>query len=94
MNNKLLEYLGGDEAIYPKEISTQFPGIIEKMISLWEAPEFEKYLDGLLFDTRGNRHGFPPDVTDELWAIHNYRMKRAFEREPVAEKDYWNWIPH
>lgn len=52
---------------YPQTLAENFPRILEKIISLWDSPDAEAYLNDLLQpDGRGggrlDREGFP-DVT-------------------------------
>jgi hypothetical protein len=92
VNEKLLEYLNGDTTLYPASVATQFPDIIEKLVNLWENAEIDKYLDELIFDNRGNRRGFPPEVADDLWKLHHYRLKLASDSNPTVQSGYWVWI--
>jgi hypothetical protein len=92
MNEKLLEYLNGNTHLYPSSVAVQFPTIIDKLISLWETTEIDKYIESLLFDTRGDRQGFPPEVANELWKLHHYRLKLSAENAPSMQQDYWSWI--
>jgi hypothetical protein len=44
----------------PHRLAAGFPRIVNHMAEHWRRPrEMDKYLDGLLVDTRGTRHGFP-----------------------------------
>jgi hypothetical protein len=49
------------------------------MARLWRRPrEMDKYFDGLLVDTRGNRHGFPLKVLMELITLKEHYQTTAF----------------
>ncbi len=72
MNQDLLHKLGGDETQYPHALATQFPRIVERMISLWGTPELLVYLNGLLFDQRGDREGFPEAVAKDLFRLYGW----------------------
>ena len=43
-----------------------FPRITEKIVETWGGPEVNRYLRSLVFDERGDRHGFPFEVATEL----------------------------
>jgi hypothetical protein len=51
-------------------IEQKFPRIAKALCELWGKPEYSPYLRSLVFDERGNRQGFPPDVSSELFMLH------------------------
>lgn len=58
-------------AVRPKELIIQFARIANRLAELWSYPkECEKYLNELMIDERGTRQGFPPEVAQELAALH------------------------
>ncbi len=71
MNEKLIQHLGGFENMYPKNLDTKFPRIVEKIVSLWGGPELDEYFSSLLIDDRGNRQGFPPEIAHEIFLLAN-----------------------
>lgn len=59
--------------IQPRALLRTYPRIANIMAALWGNREsFEKYLNDLLIDQRGNRQGFPPDVHIELLNLRDY----------------------
>jgi hypothetical protein len=51
-------------------LEKQFPRIMQNIILMWGFPEFPKYIEKISVDERGNRHGFPPEVLDEIMLLH------------------------
>ncbi|MBK7898592.1 MAG: hypothetical protein KA603_12080 [Azonexus sp.] len=66
---RLLEFLDGDEAAYPRLLEQQFPRIAAKVVELWGTAEFDHYLEGLMVSDRPDRQGFPPDVAMEIFRL-------------------------
>ena len=64
----------GDEmpGLYPQRTEEKFPRIVEKIAVLWGSPQMAKYFAELLFDDRGGREGFPPDIMTELFRLANF----------------------
>jgi hypothetical protein len=59
-------------------IEKQFPRIAKALCELWGQEGYAPYLRSLVFDERGNRQGFPPDVSMELFMLHgllDYRVE-------------------
>jgi len=44
----------------------QFEHILAPLSTLWGHPEFDRFINRLIMDDRGNRQGFGPDVMEEL----------------------------
>jgi hypothetical protein len=55
-------------------IQEQYPRISEKINQLWGSPELRVFLDSILFDERGDRHGFPATVASALLRIHKKQI--------------------
>jgi hypothetical protein len=73
MIERLSEVLGEEmRGIYPHRTEEKFPRIAEKIAALWGSPQMSKYFSELLFDDRGGRTGFPPDVMTELFRLSTY----------------------
>ncbi len=51
-------------------IEEKFPRIARALCELWGKPEYIPYLRSLVFDERGGRQGFPPDVSMELFMLY------------------------
>ena len=67
MNERILKLLNNKEDYYPHKLEQQFPQIFEKIMIMWDSPEFDSYLNKFLLDKRKHaRQGFPPEVASEL----------------------------
>jgi ActR/RegA family two-component response regulator len=53
---------GSFETASPSALESQYPRLLVRMIESWSRPEFEREINGLILDDRGDRHGFPPEV--------------------------------
>ena len=71
MNDKLAAQLNTPK-LYPHQLEQAYPHIVEKISAHWEARSLDRYLDSLLFDSRGNRSGFSAAILSEMFAIQNY----------------------
>lgn len=69
MNHDLAKLIGTQ--FYPSQLELGFPHIIDKVTQHWKAGTLEAYMDGLLFDKRGDRIGFAQEILAELFAIQN-----------------------
>ena len=59
--------------VRPVNLSREFPRIANRLCELWKRPaQCEKYFADLLFDRRGTRKGFAPDIAAELGALDSY----------------------
>src|ERR1700752_1511374 len=72
MADKLKQMLKGIDCLYPHKTAAKYPRIVEKIAILWGTVGMSRYFSELLFDERGDREGFPPDVMGELFALSNY----------------------
>jgi hypothetical protein len=50
-------------------IEEKFPRIAKALCDLWGKEGYAPYLRSLVFDERGGRQGFPPDVSMELFML-------------------------
>lgn len=50
-------------------ILEHFPNIAKKITQLWGSADFQNYLNSVIFDERGGRHGFPEAVASALFRI-------------------------
>lgn len=50
-------------------IQEQFPNIGKKIAELWGSGDLHNYLNSVVFDERGGRHGFPEPVVSALFRI-------------------------
>ena len=59
--------------VQPIELMRSYARIANVMATIWNEPDaMSEYFDELLVDRRGNRKGFPPDVTGELLKLRAY----------------------
>jgi len=73
MNAKILEILNNKEEFYPHQLEQKFPHILDRLIIMWDSPEFDSYLNKFMLDTRAHaRQGFPPEVASEI--LHLSRL--------------------
>jgi len=80
------------QAVRPVNLARRFPRIANSIAELWpRGARCEEYLVTLVVDQRGDRTGFPPEVAQELTALHSHfselhsGMRSA--PEPVAQDD-------
>lgn len=67
MNESILKILNNKKEYYPHNLEKKFPQILEKIILLWESPDFDSNLNKLMLDKREHhRQGFPPEVASEI----------------------------
>jgi uncharacterized protein len=67
MNEKILKVLNNKTDYYPHQLEKQFPVVLEKIIIMWDSPEFDAYLNKFMLDKRDHaRQGFPPEVASEI----------------------------
>lgn len=67
MNEKILKLLNNREEYYPMQLARQYPQILDKIMMMWDSPEFDSYLNKFMLDKREHpRNGFPPEVASEI----------------------------
>ncbi len=67
MNEKILKQLNSQEDFYPHQLEKQFPLVLEKIMIMWDSPEFDSYLNKFMLDKREHpRQGFPTAVASEI----------------------------
>ena len=67
MNEKILKLIGNKAEYYPHKLEQQYPHILDKIMIMWDSPEFDSYLNKFMLDKREHfRHGFPDDVASEI----------------------------
>ena len=60
----------------PKNLVEQFERVAKKLNEDWGKPAAADYLNDLLFPSRPDRQGFPPDVAEEILNIKNLHEDR------------------
>ena len=71
---KSFEY-GSFETDHPAALESQYPRLMVRMIEGWSKPEFGDEIRALIVDDRGDRAGFPPDVMEEIWLLHQMHQQ-------------------
>jgi len=77
MDKKLLSFLNNSDQNYPHALEKQFPRVFEKIMSLWDTPEFDAYLADLMSTTRSNRQGFPREVASDIIYLSMLNERRG-----------------
>ena len=72
-------------------LEARFPRIAKTVRELWGTRELDDYLDRLLIDERGDRHGFPPEVVEALLAL-SHRHAEKFRFRAPGDHD-WKNVP-
>ena len=80
----LHEMLGKDDAQYPTQIENRFPRILEKLVSLWNKPELDAYLNELMVSERHDRQGFPDDVAMEIFHLSTIHGAKGLSETHVG----------
>ena len=93
MDKKISALFNTSSVHYPHELARQYPGILDKIVDLWNSAEIDAYFSELMLDTRGDqRQGFPPDVAEEILRLSVVNTKNRDSRKPhswlrIPEKD-------
>jgi hypothetical protein len=59
--------------VRPERVARGYPRIANTLCRNWRSPtEWLAYLDDLLLDSRGGRHGFSADIAFELARLKDY----------------------
>jgi hypothetical protein len=59
--------------VRPLALATKYPRLANRIAQEWGEPSAcRKDFDALVYDTRGTRRGFPPDVYVELLSLRDY----------------------
>ena len=89
---KVLNFIEGHEALFPQQLATHFPSILEKMVVLWPQPEQERhYFQELLVTQRENRQGFPAEIYTEIFALSEF-YEHSFPPAKNTKDDFWTWV--
>ena len=91
MNENILKVLNNNADYYPHNLEKQFPLILNKIIIMWDSPEFDSYLNKFMVDKRDHaRHGFPPEVASDilrLSMLHTEQFKSAVKSSWINASD-------
>ena len=66
-------------------LELRFMRIARTVSSLWQTPDIDLYLDGLLLDDRGDRMGFPIEVLDDLMFLASIRWHETHQCGTLIE---------
>jgi hypothetical protein len=59
--------------VRPRALATQFPRVANRIAQEWKEPSAcRRDFEDLVYDNRGDREGFPPDVLVELLALRDH----------------------
>jgi uncharacterized protein len=83
MNERLAQMLGDDGGLYPHQAEAKYPRIVQRISNLWGTAGMSRYFTEILFDDRGDREGFPPEVMLELFALSNYHESTKPSRSAI-----------
>lgn len=61
---------GAASTAQPCVLESQYPRLLVRMIEGWRQPDYAGEINKLIVDDRGDRHGFPPQVMEELWFLY------------------------
>ena len=79
-SDRLLDRLPLD--VCPRKLATQYPRIVNLIALQWnDSNACSAYLEELLVDRRGARHGFPAVVELELVKLRDYWFRRELTPE-------------
>lgn len=90
MNPRLVRILGGNTAQYPHALESQFPRILETLLSRWDEDEINACFTELLVDGRGDRAGFPPEVAADILHLS---LVHAAQEAPEKCSGIWDVEP-
>jgi hypothetical protein len=86
MNTLFANQLANDD-VYPHHLDQEYPHIVTRMSEHWGDGSFSAFVDGLLFDERGGRTGFSPDILDEIFVVQNHY--RSLQPARPVSIDTW-----
>lgn len=67
------------------ELERQYPRIVLELENIWGTKECNHYLKQLVFDERGGRQGFPPEVLVEIAMLEYISNSETGEYERSIE---------
>jgi hypothetical protein len=79
LSSKAQRWLGRLPAdVRPYALSEKFPRIVNQLAACWaDVGLIEHLLECLMLDQRGGRHGFPPEVADDISLLYDYHAVRV-----------------
>jgi len=68
-------------SVRPLALATKYPRIVNRIASWWDEPAATRVsFDDLVYDRRGKRRGFPPDVYRDLVTLRDHYYGYGVER--------------
>ncbi len=75
----------------PSQVELRFERVLNEMIRVWKYPApCSEYLNSLVFDTRGDRQGFPPDVLSDISVLEYVSKSKTGEYDHSIEAKLLN----
>lgn len=70
----VLQTLKCSKSQYPRVLAEKFPHVLEKIVAMWNSPEFPTYIADLMQSNgrsggRLDRDGFPKNVWQEIYNL-------------------------
>lgn len=90
-DDKVLAIVQGRTNLYPWNLEKKFARILNRIVELWDTPEAEEYITGLMIDKRdGTRQGFPTEVASEIFTLSQICEEVRAKRQPKpVSSDPW-----
>lgn len=76
---------GSYESVHACDLEAHYPRLMVRMIEGWSDPRFAAEINHLIVDERGGRQGFPPEVMDELWFLHQVHQTIHAQSETTSK---------
>lgn len=92
MNTTLQELLKGQEEKYPHNLETKFTRIFTRIMAMWGTPALDVYLGELMIDEKGDRQGFPKEISAEIFMLSllHDKVMAEINRKRDEEGDVWS----
>ena len=84
---------GSYESEHACDLEAHYPRLMVRMIEGWSDPRFAAEINHLIVDERGGRQGFPPEVMDELWFLHQVHQTIHAQSETTSRPPAWHVYP-
>jgi hypothetical protein len=69
-------------------IQSQYPKVGQQIVAMWGSRKLQGFLNGIIFDERGNRQGFPLSTVSTLLRIYEYHAKLVPDNSKEQAWDY------
>ena len=84
MNPKLFDILTANPDKFPKNLSTRYPRVLQKISDAWGTDVLDDVFADLLVADNESRQGFPPEVGREIFALNQLNEKyKHVELDPM-----------